>query len=393
MPTNTNKENAEDLEKLRGEVERITQKYINTLIESEEARANHADFLMTILESVADGLIVYDCDEKVLLVNQAAARMSGTDLSGSDKPAIRRQFSLYHSKDGKLMPHSEEPYHHAIKTKTSCEKEAYIAGDTIEDGGLWIRAHAAPVLDKKENLLGVVTTFHDITERRRLQHQRDALASVIAHDLKNHLAGEDMILTYLTNDSTGIQGTALDALQKMQASNKHHLELATSLLEIYRTDFVISADSTVDLDIKRIIDVGIFINSLSAAAIGVEFEVEIEDNLPQIKGVPAAIRHALHNLLQNAVKMSKKGDKIKVSVVKKNGSIAISVADKGQGMSEDEVSHLFDPTNIAKKLPSNIRSSGVGLFLSKLLLDAHRASLSCTSKAGSGTTFTIELPV
>lgn len=393
MQTNTNKEKAEDLERLRGEVERITQKYINTLIESEEARAHHADFLMTILESVADGLIVYDCNEKVLLVNQAAAKMSGTDLSGSDKPSIRKQFSLYHSKDGELIPHSEEPYHHAMKTKTSCEKEGYIAGDTIEEGGLWIRAHAAPVLDKEENLLGVVTTFHDITERRRLQHQRDALASVIAHDLKNHLAGEDMILTYLTKESSGITGTALDALNKMQASSKHHLELATSLLEIYRTDFVISADSTVDLDIKRIIEVGVFINSLAASACGVEIEVEMEDNLPRAKGVPAAIRHALHNLLQNAVKMSKKGDKVKVSVTKKNGCLTISVADKGQGMSEEEVNHLFDPTTMAKKLPSTIRSSGVGLFLSKLLLDAHRASLSCSSKEGKGTTFTIELPI
>lgn len=392
MSLQTPKEQAQKLAKLRAEVERITQEYINSLVESEDARAHHADFLMAILDSVADGLVVYDCEENVILANQAAARMAGMSLFGKDKTTIRQSIQIYHTKNGAPLPVEEEPYFHALHQKEACEKEGYIEGNSISPDGMWLRANAAPVLDKSQNLIGVVSTFCDISERKKLQNERDALSSMIAHDLKNHLAGEEMILNYLKNNSSELNETSLDAIEKMRASNKHHLELATSLLEIFRTDFVLNTANSVEIDFKKIFEVVLFLNSLSAATNQIKIKTEIEPDLPVIKGVPAAIRHTLHNVLQNAIKMSKKGDTVTLSVKRVQNKIAVSVIDSGVGMSKEQVSKLFDPISVAKRIPVDSSSSGIGLYFSKLLLDAHKASISCQSKEGSGTTVTIEFP-
>lgn len=392
MSLQTPKEQAQKLAKLRAEVERITQEYINSLVESEDARAHHADFLMAILDSVADGLVVYDCEENVILANQAAARMAGMSLFGKDKTTIRQSIQIYHTKNGVPLPVEEEPYFHALHQKEACEKEGYIEGNSISPDGMWLRAHAAPVLDKSQNLIGVVSTFCDISERKKLQNERDALSSMIAHDLKNHLAGEEMILNYLKNNSSELNETSLDAIEKMRASNKHHLELATSLLEIFRTDFVLNTANSVEIDFKKIFEVVLFLNSLSAATNQIKIKTEIAPDLPVVKGVPAAIRHTLHNVLQNAIKMSKKGDTVTLSVKRVQNKIAVSVIDSGVGMSKEQVSKLFDPISVAKRIPVDSSSSGIGLYFSKLLLDAHKASISCQSKEGAGTTVTIEFP-
>ncbi len=389
------KDQAKELFQLRAELEQLTQDYVNSLVDSEEARANHAEFLTTILDSIADGLVVYDCKEKVILANQAAAKLVGMDLSGLDKSSIREKFLTFKNKGGEPFKVSDEPYFHALNQKEACEKEGYISGDSIDRGGFWLRAHASPVLDKENNLLGVVATYSDISERKRLQQQRDALASVIAHDIKNHLAGEEMIYSYLSKlgeSGEKFESAAMDAISKMRASNKHHLELATSLLEIFRADFVINTNNAVILEIEKIIELVIFLNSLAATVSGVEIKTEIETDLPPIKGVPAAIRHSLHNLLQNAINLSTKGDTIIVSVKKEDTGISISVTDHGAGMSEEEISRLFDQNAIASKIPDSLKSSGVGLFFSKLLLDAHHATLTCQSKVGEGSKFTIKLP-
>ncbi|MDX2108506.1 MAG: PAS domain-containing sensor histidine kinase [Candidatus Melainabacteria bacterium] len=392
MSSSNSKEQAQQLAKLRAEVERITQEYIDTLIDSEDARAHHADFLMTILDSIGDGLVVYDCNENVILANQAAAKMAGMTLFGKDKTSIRESIKIYRTKNGPPLPHEEEPFFHALSEKESCEKEAYLEGNSLRPDGMWLRAHAAPVLDKSQNLLGVVSTFCDISERKKLQNERDALASMIAHDIKNHLAGEEMILNYLKNNSNELNEKARDAIDKMSASNRHHLELAGSLLEIFRTDFMLNTNNSVELDFKKIFEVVLFLNSLFAATNQVEIKTEIEPDLPSVKGVPAAIRHTLHNVLQNAIKMSKKGSSVTLAVKKSNNKIKVTVSDSGVGMSKEQVSKLFDPLTVAKKIPTDVRSSGVGLYFSKLLLDAHNATISCQSKEGAGTTVTIEFP-
>lgn len=390
MSTSDHSAESEQLLAMRREVERLTEAYIARLLQSKEALSEHLDFLRTILDCIGDGLIVYDCTGKVVLANKAACRLAGFELAHSDKSEIAKKCSFFAYKGGPQLRSDEEPFAVAMKEHRSAIREGYVTGETIPAEGLWLRAHATPIFDENQNASGIITIFHDISERKRVQHQRDGLASLVTHDIKNHLVGMRHILDHLLQDLPGkVEENVLDLLSKMQASNTHHLELASSLMEIYRSEFVLDSGSVVDTDLEQIVKVAIFLSKLEATTKGVQIETEIEKGIPHIKGVPAAIRHVIFNLIQNAIKSSQAGQTVKVSLKSRQDGIAVSVCDFGKGLSETEIETLFNPSTLAKRRLGHVGSSGLGLFLSKLLLDAHKATISCRSKPEEGTTFEV----
>ncbi len=390
MNTSNHSAESEQLLAMRREVERLTEAYIARLLQSEEALSDHLDFLRTILDCIGDGLVVYDCTGKVVLANKAAGSLAGFELAHSDKSEIAQKCSFFAYKDGPQLRSDEEPFAVAMKEHRSVIKEGYVTGETIPAEGLWMRAHATPIFDENQNVSGIITIFHDISERKRVQHQRDGLASLVTHDIKNHLVGMRHILDHLLRELPGsVEENVLDLLSKMQASNTHHLELASSLMEIYRSEFVLASGSLVDTDLEQIVKVAIFLNKLEATTKGVQIETEIQAGLPHIKGVPAALRHVVFNLIQNAIKSSQAGQSVKVTLKGRQDGIAVSVCDFGKGLSETEIETLFNPAMLAKRRPGHAGSSGLGLFLSKLLLDAHKATISCRSKPEEGTTFEV----
>ncbi len=381
---------SEQLLVMRREVERLTEAYIERLLQSKEALNEHLEFLRTILNCIGDGLVFYNCSGKVILANKAACTLAGFELANSDRSEIAGKCSFFAYKDGPRLRADEEPFSVAMKELRSFIREGYVTGETLPVEGIWLRAHAAPVLDESQNLHGIVSLFHDISERRRVQHQRDGLASLVTHDVKNHLVGMQHILDHLQVSLAGTVGSdVLDLLSKMHASTKHHLELTSSLMEIYRSEFILDSGSAVDTDLEQIVKIAVFLNRLEATTKGVEIETEIQDGIPSIQGIPAAIRHVVFNLIQNAIKASHSGQTVKVTLKSTHEGIAVSVRDFGKGLSEQEIESLFDPAVLAKRRSDHAGSSGLGLFLSKLLLDAHNASISCRSKPEEGTTFEV----
>lgn len=381
---------ADALLEMRQEVERITKAYIERLLQSEEALSEHVEFLRTILDCMGDGLIAYDDTGKVLLANNAACRLAGFELGETDRSEIFRKFTFRTSKDGPLLSPDEEPFRAALKERRSVVKEGYVTGETLPAEGMWLRANASPVIDENKNIHGVVTIFHDISERKQVQHQRDGLASLVTHDIKNHLVGLQLILDHLLRSLSGSVGDeVLDLISKMQASNKHHLELASSLMEIYRSEFVLDSGSAVDTHLEQIVQIAVFLNRLQAAAKGVQVELDLEEGIPSIKGIPAALRHVFFNLIQNAIKASQSGQTVKVSLKRAPHGIVLSVRDFGSGLTEREIENLFNPSALARRRSDLSGSSGLGLFLSKLLLDAHNARITCSSTPREGTSFEV----
>ncbi len=95
---------------------------------------------------------------------------------------------------------------------------------------------------------------------------------------------------------------------------------------------------------------------------------------------------ALLNLLQNSIEATDKGE-IRVFAKKHKKKIQITLQDTGKGMSKDELHHIFDPFFSGKK-----EGMGIGLFLTKKIIEAHDGSIECESRVGEGTTFIIQIP-
>lgn len=124
-----------------------------------------------------------------------------------------------------------------------------------------------------------------------------------------------------------------------------------------------------------------------------ELEVEIDENLPQISADAPALVTALQNLINNSVKYSNGSRWIRVSASNGNGTVKLAVADRGIGIDESDLRHVYEPFYRARNVvDAQIHGNGLGLALVKQIAEAHGGSVRAKSEAGKGSEFTIELP-
>lgn len=133
---------------------------------------------------------------------------------------------------------------------------------------------------------------------------------------------------------------------------------------------------------------------LELSEAGVELEIEDSDNLPAVKGDASAITQCVRNLLSNAIKYRGKSKKVTVSATTENRFVRIDVSDSGLGIDAEDLPHIFDPFYRGRPaLDEQIQGSGLGLSLAKEAAEAAGGSLDVTSHLGSGSTFTLRLPI
>jgi signal transduction histidine kinase len=107
-----------------------------------------------------------------------------------------------------------------------------------------------------------------------------------------------------------------------------------------------------------------------------------------------ALRSALENVIGNAIKYSVGGGQVKVDVVRNDGHVRITVADRGIGIDRDELTQIFQPFVRGRRaIDAQIRGAGIGLSVVKRVVDAHNGEVRAESDPGEGTRVTIELPL
>ena len=114
--------------------------------------------------------------------------------------------------------------------------------------------------------------------------------------------------------------------------------------------------------------------------------------LSSINGDEGTLIETLVNIIENAVKYSRVGSQVKVVAEEKEGNILISVADNGVGIAKEDMPYIFEMFFTGKSDQTGESRSGIGLAISRRILDAHRGSISVDSELGKGSTFIISIP-
>jgi signal transduction histidine kinase len=119
----------------------------------------------------------------------------------------------------------------------------------------------------------------------------------------------------------------------------------------------------------------------------------VEQEQPQVWGDPTALHQVLSNLVENALKYSSLGDRVRVVVSEDSRQAVLEVNDEGQGIASDRLTTIFDRFRQAGSLPSSsVSGFGLGLYIVKNLVEAHRGEIEVDSEHGSGSTFRVLLP-
>jgi signal transduction histidine kinase len=125
----------------------------------------------------------------------------------------------------------------------------------------------------------------------------------------------------------------------------------------------------------------------------ITIETSIDEPLASVNGNEVTLVEAFVNIIGNAVKYTQMGGHISVDAKEEGENILIVIKDNGVGISAEDLPHIFDDFYVGITKPEGERRSGVGLAITKRIIDAHDGSISVESEQGKGSTFVIRLPV
>ncbi len=132
--------------------------------------------------------------------------------------------------------------------------------------------------------------------------------------------------------------------------------------------------------------------SLRASSQTRVLSVNIPDGLPTIAADTASLSEVMTNLIDNAIKYSNEGGPITVSAVSKGDTVEFTVEDRGIGMPSNVVSNLFQKFYRSHRSRETVAGTGIGLYISKAIVESHGGTIAVRSEDGHGSTFTVSLP-
>jgi two-component sensor histidine kinase len=240
-------------------------------------------------------------------------------------------------------------------------------------------------------IIGTLTVIYvDIRSRKEIREIEETFTASLVHDLKSPLYSEQKALEFIMSrkPETTIQSIT-SYLSDMYKTNEELLRLITNLLTVYSLELGQHELKKEASNIIKIIDNAN--RSVKYLADDNEAKIvkNIQENLEDLYIDPDEIMRVFINLIGNAIKHNPKGIEVNISAEKKEDEILVSVSDNGIGISESERANIFQKLKTTKRKVS----TGLGLYLSKQIVEFHGGRIWFQSEEGKGTTFYFTLPL
>lgn len=345
----------------------------------------------SVLESIADGILVTDRDGMVAVANTTTAAF----LNAS------REHLLFRSLQDILAVFGESGAA-LVEAISSWTIQSEAAGDgasvkaRLELDNRVIMAHVAPIF-AHERFFGTVSIFRDVSREAELSRLKTEFLSTVSHELRTPMTSikgyADLMLLGAAGELSGPQQKYLKIIQR----NADRLRaLADDLLEISRFE-----TGQLELDIQPV-DVTQAVNSVLRSlrheriepdAPSVEIRTSIAPELPPILADPEKFASILTNLIDNALNYTEAGDEVEVVGALEGDFVAISVKDTGIGIGPDDQHRIFERFFRSEAvIVRGIPGTGLGLSIVRDLVTAQGGTVSLKSELGKGSEFTFRLP-
>ena len=233
-----------------------------------------------------------------------------------------------------------------------------------------------------------------IALRNEKEMLREHFAAIVSHELKSPLGAVQQNLYVLADDlEEKLTEDQKEKLQRLQNRIQDLVKLINTWLRVISVDIAKIKEQFEIISIIPILEQSIETVENQAIRKDITIKTDIKGELGTISGDKGSLTEAVINLLTNSVKYSQIGGEIKVTASQTHKQILIAVTDNGVGITEEDINFLFADFYRGDNLPEGERSSGVGLTITKNIIEAHDGTIDVKSEIGKGSTFTIRLPL
>ncbi|NKE71322.1 ATP-binding protein [Candidatus Manganitrophus noduliformans] len=226
---------------------------------------------------------------------------------------------------------------------------------------------------------------------RNLDRQKTEFLSDVVHELRGPLLGMASIAEgILAHHGTAAPENQRRLIEDIRLTALDMKDLVDHLLDLSKIEMGVMTYDFREIELESVVRLAVDLAGGAITSKGLELAVQMDEPLPMVKGDKSRIRQCVTNLLSNAVKYTDHGT-ILVSCAKAEGGVQVVVEDTGRGMSQEEIRSLFTRYRRGDQV-SGIEGSGLGLALTKEIVEAHRGRIDVESEAGQGTRISIFLP-
>lgn len=339
--------------------------------------------LKATLTSVVDGLIALDNNFNLILFNPAAEKIFGIEgqkIMGKNILDVFLEDKTYKIFEG------------LTSNETIWEKEMEIYSPEYRV----LNVYANPIILNNDptRKLGMVYLFQDVTKVKKLERVREDFVANVSHELKTPLTSIKGFIETLKDGAIEDKNVSYKFLDIIDVEVDRLNCLVDDLLLLSEIENKNSNTVYEYFNVEEIIDNLFQVLNKIAKEKNIILEKQIEENIPQLYGSYNHFRQMLMNLIDNGIKYTPNGGKVKVSVFEKDEKLVIKVKDTGIGIDKKHQNRLFERFYRADKARSRqVGGTGLGLAIVKHIVLMFNGKIDLQSEPNRGSIFTIEIPL
>jgi PAS domain S-box-containing protein len=336
------------------------------------------------IDSLYDPVIITNAEGAVQKLNHAAEEIFGPEDANVGKHIGEI------ARDSRIAVAVSEAL--SSQRPVAGEGAASVLPLAVDGAERAFRIRTTPMRDDEGRLLGAVTLLDDITHLREIDRVKSEFIATASHELRTPLTSVQMSVHLLLEGAVGgLTDKQRTVLRSCREDCERLEKLMRDLLDLSKIEGGESAPNRVAVHIGDLIGAATGALKGRADAKRVALTTEFPSDLPPVLADRAQIERVVTNLLTNALRYTDAGGSIQVRAARRDGHVAVSVTDTGRGIPPEYLPSIFEKFAQVPGAPSG--GAGLGLAISKRIVEAHGGQIVVKSVVGRGTTFTFTLQV
>jgi PAS domain S-box-containing protein len=375
------------------EHEEVRRTLTERLVERAETEAQQRAQLNALLANLGEGVAVADSSGRILMVNAPARAILGVGdevLRSIDDLHVREVCDL----EGRRLSSEQRPLMRALRGEMFADYETMRIRPNGERRR--IMSTGASVRDADGNVTLAIVVFRDVTELRRLEERRDEYAALVSHDLRNPL-GVVLMSTSLLKKEASKRGAGsvppaivVETAERIERSAKRMVAMLEELTQAAGLESQGVPLLREACDLRNL--VANVVDSLDDAGARRIMIAADDASSCLVLADASQLERVVANLFTNALKYSAEDAPVSVRLAREGSDVVLEVIDRGIGIAPESVKRLFERYYRAPGGKARASGLGLGLYIARLIVEAHGGRIYVTSEVGKGSTFKMILP-
>jgi len=347
------------------------------------------NYINSVFSSMEDGFFLTDTKDRIVMFNRSAEALLDIDASclfGDENQSGNEGAALRDAVMGRILDACR-----------AVRREGFpLSLEMKNDKGSDLQVGISTVMSKygAKSLIGILAIVKDVTERKKIENIRKEFVANVSHEFRTPLTLISGFIEMLRMYGDLPPEDRNRSLEILEIETGRLKKLISELLLLSKMENKVSTGEEGSIDIEKVLRQVVTVLSPLAEKKHQTLRTGIEPGLPALRGDESWIFHAVHNLVENAIKYTPEYGTISLGAVGGGAELRITVTDNGTGIAPEDIDRIFERFyRVDRSRNSGTGGSGLGLAIARDIVSIFNGKIEVESELGAGSTFVIRIPL